>query len=63
MTRSWIDHSAGAISDGEARELLSALLSRFAAEHPTLAAQMAVTPGVSYRNILIDSGPRAFGGS
>lgn len=57
-----IDHSAGAISDGEARELLAALLSRFAAEQPSLAAQMAVTPGVSYRNILIDSGPRAYGG-
>ncbi|HEX8876083.1 MAG TPA: cofactor-independent phosphoglycerate mutase [Phycisphaerales bacterium] len=56
-----IDHSAGAISDAEARELLAALLARFAAEHPTLSAQMAVTPGVSYRNILIDSGPRAYG--
>lgn len=55
-----IDHSAGAISDSEARELLAALLSRFAIEHPRQAAEASVTPGVSYRNILIDTGPRSY---
>lgn len=49
------DHSAGAISDAEARRLLEGLLAYWRQQHPELAATLTLTPGESYRSILIDS--------
>lgn len=49
-----IDHSAGAIGDSEAREIVTDLVDHW---EQTLSATMAgleLTPGVSYRNILVD---------
>jgi len=50
-----LDHSAGAISDGEARELLRDLLFVLQQREPALLAGLALHPGVSYRNIMVDS--------
>jgi 2,3-bisphosphoglycerate-independent phosphoglycerate mutase len=55
-----LDHSAGAISDAEARTLVTDLVSHWHAKVPELARAIAVTPGVSYRNIFVDSGPRTY---
>ncbi len=51
-----LDHSAGAISNAEARELVTGLMDHWHAAVPDLSADLALTPGVSYRNILVDSG-------
>ncbi|MCC6322472.1 MAG: 2,3-bisphosphoglycerate-independent phosphoglycerate mutase [Phycisphaerales bacterium] len=58
-----LDHSAGAITEPEARELGRGLLmywtDKLGAEE---AAKWSLTPGVAYRNILIDhSGVRGYG--
>lgn len=55
-----IDHSAGAISDAEARTLIASLVEHWKAAAPEAASTMTLTPGVSYRNILIDSSGRIY---
>jgi 2,3-bisphosphoglycerate-independent phosphoglycerate mutase len=50
-----LDHSAGGISDREARELAAGLAEFWRQADAPLAANFALTPGVSYRNILVDS--------
>jgi 2,3-bisphosphoglycerate-independent phosphoglycerate mutase len=50
-----LDHSAGAITDGEARQLVADLVSHWKRTVPEAAAGFTLTPGVSYRNILVDS--------
>lgn len=57
-----LDHSAGAISDAEARTLIAALTEYWNEKEPALMATMAVHPGVSYRNILVDSSGRTYAG-
>lgn len=58
-----LDHSAGAISDGEARALVSSLAAYWKQVDPHLASQFTLHPGVSYRNILIDVAGRDYRGS
>ncbi|MCA9303951.1 MAG: cofactor-independent phosphoglycerate mutase [Phycisphaerales bacterium] len=55
-----LDHSAGGISDAEARELLSGLSGFWSQHAPQLAADFALTPGVSYRSILVDHSTRNY---
>ncbi|MFO0861828.1 MAG: cofactor-independent phosphoglycerate mutase [Phycisphaerales bacterium] len=55
-----IDHSAGAISDAEARELVAAIGGRWQEHETDLVKGLTLTPGVSYRNILIDASGRTF---
>jgi 2,3-bisphosphoglycerate-independent phosphoglycerate mutase len=50
-----LDHSAGAISNAEARELAAGLMAHWRLHEPGLAQDLELTPGVSYRNILVDS--------
>lgn len=56
-----IDHSAGAITDAEARELVEALTDHWRAHGGPAFEGMTLTPGVSYRNILVDAGGREYG--
>ena len=58
-----LDHSAGAITDAEARVLVRALVEYWRAKDPALAAHFSLHPGVSYRNILIDKSGRDYRGS
>ena len=53
-----LDHSAGGLPDDEARELLAALEAHWRDVIPDAVAGLSLTPGVSYRNILIDGGGR-----
>lgn len=55
-----LDHSAGQITDAEARVLLAALTDHWRRTLPELAGSMALTHGVSYRSILVDSSGRAY---
>ncbi|MBL0927380.1 MAG: hypothetical protein IBJ11_06975, partial [Phycisphaerales bacterium] len=55
-----VDHSAGAISDGESRRLCADVSAFWAECEPALAEGLALTPGVSYRNILVDSSGRTY---
>lgn len=57
-----LDHSAGAITDQEARRLIGDLALAWQRQEPKLAAQFALTPGVSYRNILVDTSGRDYRG-
>lgn len=50
-----LDHSAGAISDAEARELFDGLMREWNARAPALAAKLTLRHGVSYRSSMIDS--------
>ncbi|MFG0305838.1 MAG: 2,3-bisphosphoglycerate-independent phosphoglycerate mutase [Phycisphaerales bacterium JB040] len=50
-----LDHSAGAITDDEARVLLGDLLEHWRKVEPDLAASLTLTPGESYRSVLIDT--------
>lgn len=50
-----LDHSAGAIPDGDARELVAGLMAHWRAKEPALTRGMTLMPGVSYRNILVDA--------
>lgn len=50
-----LDHSAGAISDAEARTLVADLMKSWREREPALVETMVLTPGVSYRNILVDA--------
>jgi 2,3-bisphosphoglycerate-independent phosphoglycerate mutase len=54
-TGKMLDHSAGAISDGEARRLVTDLMAFWREREPGLVRGLALHPGVSYRNILVDS--------
>jgi len=49
-----LDHSAGAISDEEARELLGDLVVHWRERVPELVQDIELHPGVSYRNIMVD---------
>lgn len=55
-----IDHSAGAITDSEARALISSLTEHWKTALPIVSQSFSLTPGVSYRNILIDAGGRSY---
>ena len=50
-----LDHSAGAISNAEARPIAEGLFEHWKLHESALMADMRLTPGVSYRNILVDS--------
>lgn len=58
-----IDHSAGAITDAEARALIASLIEHWKAAAPQASRGMMLTPGVSYRNILIDCSGRSYADS
>jgi 2,3-bisphosphoglycerate-independent phosphoglycerate mutase len=49
-----LDHSAGAISDAEARELVGAIVEQWRQDAPEVAREFDLYAGVSYRNILVD---------
>lgn len=49
-----LDHSSGSISDAEAGALFAGLADYWRATDPELAADFELTPGVSYRSILVD---------
>ncbi|MEZ6319083.1 MAG: hypothetical protein R3B49_10085 [Phycisphaerales bacterium] len=55
-----LDHSAGAITDAEARELLAALEAHWRAELAGEFEGVSLTAGVSYRNIMVDASGRTF---
>jgi len=55
-----LDHSAGAITDAEARAIIADLEKYWRAKEPDLLATLKVYPGVSYRNILVDSSGRVY---
>jgi len=55
-----IDHSAGAITDAEARILIASLVEHWKSAASIAAKSMTLTAGVSYRNILIDSSGRSY---
>ncbi|MDP1662077.1 MAG: cofactor-independent phosphoglycerate mutase [Phycisphaerales bacterium] len=57
-----LDHSAGAVTDAEARTLIADLAAVWLAKEPELMASLVVYPGVSYRNILVDSSGRTHKG-
>lgn len=50
-----LDHSAGAISDEDARRLVHDLEAFWRERAPDLASGLTITFGVSYRNIVVDS--------
>lgn len=52
-----IDHSAGALTREDGIHLVCALMDHWRDAHPELTRGMRLEPGVSYRNILIDSCP------
>jgi 2,3-bisphosphoglycerate-independent phosphoglycerate mutase len=54
------DHSAGAISSREAAVLVGDLVNYWKQQAPDLARGLKVVPGVSYRNILVDSSGRDY---
>jgi 2,3-bisphosphoglycerate-independent phosphoglycerate mutase len=55
-----LDHSAGAITNSEARRLTEALIEHWVRTIPDDARGIKVTPGVSYRNIMIDASGRSY---
>lgn len=55
-----LDHSAGHITDDEAQTLIKDLVDRWREQLPTETEHLALTPGVSYRNILVDSSGRSY---
>ncbi len=57
-----LDHSAGAISDAEAAELVGALAEHWKRAEPELTAQLTLQHGVSYRSILVDRSGLGYGG-
>lgn len=57
-----VDHSAGAITDAEARALVSDLMAMWREREPALVNGLTLTPGVSYRNILVDASGRSYAG-
>ncbi len=57
-----LDHSAGAISDAEARTLLAGLTEFWSQHEPEVMASVRLYPGVSYRNIMVDASGRVYRG-
>jgi len=57
-----LDHSAGGISDAEARVLLGDLEGFWRLREPELMSGLGVYPGVSYRGILLDRSGRGYVG-
>lgn len=57
-----IDHSAGAITDREARVLLTDLIAFWQQHEPEAFRGVSLSPGVSYRNIMIDRSGVSFAG-
>lgn len=57
-----LDHSSGSISDAEARALFAGLVDYWIATDPELAKDFELTPGVSYRSILVDRSGRSYDG-
>lgn len=57
-----LDHSAGAISDVEARLIVADLFAHWQRVLPFDVEGLSLTPGVSYRNILIDHAGRNYRG-
>ncbi|HYE03169.1 MAG TPA: cofactor-independent phosphoglycerate mutase [Phycisphaerales bacterium] len=57
-----LDHSAGAISDAEARPLVADLAAAWSERCPEISRGLSLTPGVSYRNILVDASGRDYAG-
>lgn len=57
-----LDHSAGGIGDREARALLAGLVEFWRERDPELASGFDLTPGVSYRSILVDRTDRSYAG-
>ncbi len=55
-----LDHSAGGLTDTEARELLKGLNEYWKTHAPDLAKDFQLTPGVSYRSILVDHSSRDY---
>ena len=55
-----LDHSAGAITDAEARTLIADLFAHWQRVAPLDAEGFSLTPGVSYRNILVDHAARDY---
>jgi 2,3-bisphosphoglycerate-independent phosphoglycerate mutase len=55
-----LDHSAGHITDAEARTLVSDIAAYWRRKEPDLSRDLALTPGVSYRNILVDRSGRDY---
>lgn len=53
-----LDHSAGGITDDEARALVGAIEAAWREAEPGLARHLRLTHGVSYRSILVDSAGR-----
>lgn len=57
-----LDHSAGDISDREARVLVSDLLRFWRHAHPNIADTLAIFPDAGSRHILVDTSGRDFSG-
>ncbi|MBX3367148.1 MAG: 2,3-bisphosphoglycerate-independent phosphoglycerate mutase [Phycisphaeraceae bacterium] len=57
-----LDHSAGAISDAEARTLVADLMEHWGRVAPLDVEGLSLTPGVSYRNVLVDHAGRSYKG-
>lgn len=57
-----LDHSAGSLPEAEARQLLAGLIEYWKGKEPELMATITAYPGVSYRNILVDSSGRTYKG-
>lgn len=55
-----LDHSAGAITNSEAGLLVKDLVAYWQKTEPELVREVSLTPGVSYRNILIDGSGRNY---
>lgn len=55
-----VDHSAGAITDREAKALVQDLVAHWRGAAPEAMEGVSVTHGVSYRSILIDAGGRDY---
>lgn len=54
-----LDHSAGGITDAEARALAGDLLAAWRKAEPAWGEHLRLTHGVSYRNILVDQSGRS----
>tara|TARA_R110000782_G_scaffold20675_11_gene55843 strand:- start:6844 stop:8121 length:1278 start_codon:yes stop_codon:yes gene_type:complete len=57
-----IDHSSGSITDSEAEALFAGLVAHWRETDPDLAADFELTPGVSYRSILVDRSGCSYAG-
>jgi 2,3-bisphosphoglycerate-independent phosphoglycerate mutase len=55
-----IDHSAGAVTSREAKALLTDLLAFWKRQAPAMTEAISITPGTSYRNLLVDSSDRDY---